>query len=233
MLPRTPEPEVMDTVDDAVDYDQMDHSHVNQLFVDDFLEALREWAGGDLNSLSASLQIVDLGTGTAQIPVRLLQSWPQCRPISACDLSVEMLRLAKRNICNSGFDGHIHPVFCDAKRLPFGDHSVDVIVSNSIVHHIPEPAAIFAEVARCLVKGGLLFFRDLLRPATQNHVEELVMLYAANEAPHAQTMFRESLHAALTIDEVKQLLADAGLHGAKVHQTSDRHWTAIVGKANA
>ena len=33
MLPRVLEPEVMDSAAEAVDYDQMDHSHVNQLFV--------------------------------------------------------------------------------------------------------------------------------------------------------------------------------------------------------
>ena len=40
MLPRTLEPEVMDTPDDARDYDAMDHAEVNRLFVDHLLEAL-------------------------------------------------------------------------------------------------------------------------------------------------------------------------------------------------
>ena len=37
MLPRTLEPEVMDTVEEAVDYDSMDHSAVNTLFVEELL----------------------------------------------------------------------------------------------------------------------------------------------------------------------------------------------------
>ena len=37
MLTRVLEPEVMDTIAEAEDYNAMDHSHVNRLFVDDFL----------------------------------------------------------------------------------------------------------------------------------------------------------------------------------------------------
>lgn len=35
MLPRVLEPEVMDTVEEAVDYDAMDHGEVNRVFVED------------------------------------------------------------------------------------------------------------------------------------------------------------------------------------------------------
>ena len=40
MIPRTPEPEVMDSPDEALDYDPMDHSEVNRVAVDDFLKAV-------------------------------------------------------------------------------------------------------------------------------------------------------------------------------------------------
>ena len=43
MLPRTLEPEVMDSVEEARDYDAMDHAVVNRVFVEDFLAA---WEGG-------------------------------------------------------------------------------------------------------------------------------------------------------------------------------------------
>jgi hypothetical protein len=58
MLNRTLEPEVMDTAADALDYDRMDHREVNRRFVDDFLAA-----APDLSD------VLDLGTGTAQIPI--------------------------------------------------------------------------------------------------------------------------------------------------------------------
>jgi hypothetical protein len=39
-------------------------------------------------------------------------------------------------------------------------------------------------------------------------------------------LFRDSLHAAFTVDEVNQLISDAGLEGVTVYQSSERHWTA-------
>lgn len=224
MLPRILEPEVMDTAEEAIDYDQMDHSAVNQLFVDDFLRALSECP--ELLMPGNNLRIVDLGTGTAQIPIRLHQSWPECGPVSACDLSIEMLRLAHQNIAVAGFAGRIQPLFCDAKRLPFADGSVDIMLSNSIIHHIPSPALVFAEIARCLSPRGLMFFRDLLRPESIGEVNRLVDIYAGRENAHSQKMFRDSLQAALTISEVRQHLQDAGLDDESVRQSSDRHWTA-------
>jgi hypothetical protein len=38
-------------------------------------------------------------------------------------------------------------------------------------------------------------------------------------------MFGGSLHAALSLDEVREMLRDAGLPAEWVRQTSDRHWT--------
>ena len=58
MIPRTLEPEVMETEADARDYDAMDHSAVNRAFAADFL-----------SYLPPPGPILDVGTGTAQILV--------------------------------------------------------------------------------------------------------------------------------------------------------------------
>jgi len=62
MLPRVLEPEVMDSPEEASDYDSMDHSEVNRVFVQDFLAF---WHG--------SGTVLDVGAGTAQIPIELCQ----------------------------------------------------------------------------------------------------------------------------------------------------------------
>lgn len=225
-IPRTPEPEVMDSVEEARDYDRMDHAAVNQVFVEDLLEFLRQENAAADPTCGAG--VCDLGTGTARIPLELVRQWPDCPPIAACDLSMEMLRLARRHIRQAGLTGRVIPLLCDAKRLPFADRSVRIVISNSIVHHIPEPVAIFREMRRCLHSGGVLFLRDLLRPASDDHVEELVQLYAGSENQHQRQMFRDSLHAALTVDEVNQLLSSTGFSSASAHQTTDRHWTVAA-----
>ena len=61
MIERVLEPEVMDTPDEAIAYDEMDHSYVNRLFVDDYLSGVPEGVN----------DLLDLGTGTARIPIEM------------------------------------------------------------------------------------------------------------------------------------------------------------------
>lgn len=220
MLPRTLEPEVMDTREEAVDYDAMDHSQVNRAFVDDFLAAVR--AGR--SELPRSLAILDCGTGTALIPIELCRRGVAWR-ITAVDLAAEMLQVARRNVDAAGLAKRIALQRVDAKRMPFPDGTFDAVMSNSIVHHIPEPRLVLAEMHRVLRPGGLLFARDLLRPEDVGTVERLVDAYAGDANAHQRSMFRASLCAALTLQEVRDLLVELKLPPQWAQQTSDRHWT--------
>lgn len=222
VLSRTLEPEVMDTPEEAFDYDQMDHSAVNERFVTDLLEFVTAQFGLCTIMLD---DILDVGTGTAQIPVRLMQMHEDCGLIAACDRSLAMLHLASQNIRNAGLTGRIQPVHCDARHLPVADRSVAVVISNSIIHHIPEPLELFQETRRVVRRRGVVFFRDLLRPRTRAEVDHLVKFRAGNANAHQQQMFRDSLHAALTISEVREIIEHCGFNPDAVRQTSDRHWT--------
>src|SRR5437764_12557508 len=127
MLPRTLEPEVMDSAEEARDYDAMDHAAVNRVFVEDFLAA---WDG--------RAPLLDVGTGTAQIPVELCRRAPAARVV-AIDLAQHMLRVGGDNVRRAGLDDRIELRQCDAKQMPFADGSFAGVLSNSIVHHVPEP----------------------------------------------------------------------------------------------
>ncbi len=220
MLPRTLEPEVMDTAAEATDYDAMDHSEVNRRFVDDWGIASR--ANGI--SVVDSLRMLDVGTGTALIPIEFCRSFPSLR-IVAIDLAAEMLKLADTNVDRAGFSDRIDLVFVDAKRLPYEDAEFDSVVSNSIMHHIPQPLDSLTEMVRVLAPGGLLLVRDLMRPATEAELEALVQAYTHGATPSMRQLFRQSLHAALTVDEVAAMLSQLGLSRDWVRATSDRHWT--------
>jgi ubiquinone/menaquinone biosynthesis C-methylase UbiE len=218
MLPRVLEPELMDTPEEARDYDSMDHSAVNRLFASDLIAAAQakpEVLAGDM---------LDLGTGTAQIPVEICRQTPEGR-IMAVDAAIEMLELARYNIELAGVITRVRLAHVDAKQLPYKDASFDIVMSNSIAHHIPEPAAVIAEAVRVLKPGGLIFFRDLLRPESNAEVCRLVQLYAGECNDHQRAMFDASLRAALTLEEVRALVSSHGFADESVQATSDRHWT--------
>jgi len=113
----------------------------------------------------------------------------------------------------------------DAKSLPFDDTQFDVVMSNSILHHIPAPEGCLAEMVRVVASGGLLFVRDLLRPQSEEELGRLVELYAGDANAEQRRMFGESLHAALTLDEIRSQAQGLGVPAECVNQTSDRHWT--------
>jgi ubiquinone/menaquinone biosynthesis C-methylase UbiE len=222
MLPRVLEPEVMDTPEEAIDYDTMDHSAVNRVFVTDFLAA---WDGSN--------PLLDFGTGTAQIPIALCRQAATARVV-AIDLARHMLEVGQRNIERAEFTDRIRLQQCDAKRTPFADNSFAAVISNSIVHHIPDPGDVIGEMVRVTRPGGVLFVRDLLRPPDQATLIHLVTTYTGEANAHQQQMFAESLRAALTLGEIRDLVATLDFDPATVQQTTDRHWTwsAQVSTAN-
>jgi len=219
MLPRKLEPEVMDTPEEAVDYDSMDHSAVNQLFVTDFLA---HWNGES--------PILDVGTGTAQIPIELCRRDQRAR-VKGVDLAAEMLKVGRKNVEAAKLTDRIELELVDAKGLPYADGSFAAVMSNSIVHHIPEPRFAIGEMVRVCRPGGLLFVRDLLRPESERELERLVAMYAGESNDHQQQMFHDSLHAALTLTEIRALVGEFGFELAMVTQTSDRHWTWAAPRA--
>jgi ubiquinone/menaquinone biosynthesis C-methylase UbiE len=227
-LPRVPEPEAMDSAEEAADYDAMDHGQVNARFCEDLL-ATAPLPG----------RVLDVGTGTALIPVELCRRAPAAS-VEGIDLAGHMLALAERNVQQAGLAGRITLSRRDAKRTGWADGSFDTVVSNSIVHHIPEPGDAFAEMWRLVRAGGRLFVRDLERPESNARVAELVALYATIpegltpqvRARHERqrALFDASLRAALTVDEVRQTVAALGIAAGAVQRTSDRHWTLSCGK---
>jgi len=233
MLLRTLEPEVMDTLAEAVDYDSMDHAQVNESFSDEFLAALgdssRPLAAAE-GSSSPRLSILDVGTGTARIPIAILRKTDRAR-ITAVDLSAHMLQLGQRNVIEHGFADSIRLEQVDAKGLPYSDGRFDAVISNSIVHHIPRPMDVLREMLRVLKPGGLLFVRDLLRPPDAEVVASLLARYAGGTNDRQRRLFEQSLHASLTLEEIRDLAAGLGLPRESARQSSDRHWTISAWKA--
>lgn len=225
MIPRTLETEVMDTAEEAAEYDAMDHREVNRLFVDDLLRfaCAEPPAAG-----SGALRVLDVGTGTAQIPIELCRRDVPVQ-VTADDLAISMLQIARKNVMRAGLTSRIRLNLADAKGMSHDDASFDWVISNSIVHHIPDPRSCLAEMLRVLRPGGVLFVRDLMRPASAERVEELVAAYAGSATVRQQELFRASLHAALTLPEIQELLEALGLPGTWAAATSDRHWT-IAGR---
>ncbi|TWU26870.1 C-methyltransferase CouO [Novipirellula galeiformis] len=213
-LSRTLEPETMDGLDEAVAYLEMNHSAVNRCFVDDL------FAGG-----STGPRVIDLGCGPAILSIEIASRAPTIE-VMGIDLSGEMLDLAKIEIDLAGMLYQISLHQADAKSMePYEDEIADTVVSNSLLHHLENPASTIKTAMRLVKTEGRVFIRDLMRPDTEAALERLVQLHAGDENEVAQQLLRQSLHAALTLDEIRKIAQACGIDPDCVQSTSDRHWT--------
>jgi len=220
-LYRILEPEVMDTIEEAFEYDSMDHSQVNDVFCNDFFA---------VRNLTDGVQILDVGTGTAQIPIAMCKRNSDLK-ITAIDLAESMLTLGSKNINAARLEDSITLVQVDSKKMPYPDESFDQVVSNSIIHHIPNPVECFKEMIRVTKKDGLLFVRDLLRPDSIAELQNIVNLHAGDATPKQKQLFTDSLHASLTLTEIREIVKPFGFEAFTVIQSSNRHWTFTARKS--
>ncbi len=101
--------------------------------------------------------VLDLGAATGATGRLLRQRFRRAHLVSL-DLSHPMLVHARRP--RSWFS-KASCVQADASRLPFAGGSFGLVVANQLLPWIPDPAGVFAEVARVLGKGGVFAFATL------------------------------------------------------------------------
>jgi ubiquinone/menaquinone biosynthesis C-methylase UbiE len=145
--------------------------------------------------------IVDLGSGTGEVLVRLANLAPSLE-LTGVDVDPEMVARAQAKAVGAIRAGGRLPTFvvADAGALPFPDASVDVVVSSYAVHHLPDRHAARAEILRVLKPGGRAIIWDVVAP----HGDP-----AGQEAPaghHAPVAHVPARHAAGSLDVVRMLL---------------------------
>ena len=209
-MERVLEPEWMDDADEARAYAAMDHREPNAAFIARLVE------------LGAGGRVLDLGTGPGNIPLRILHGG-LARRIVAVDAAWHMLALAHDQHIATPANGRLHLVQADVKRLPFADASFDTVISNTVLHHLPEPGLLLREAARVAHPGGCVLIRDLFRPHSPDELEQLVQRHAGDQAPEQQQLLRQSLHAALRPDELEELASRCGLSDTTIVVDTDRH----------
>ena len=123
-----------------------------------------------------SATVLDIGTGNADIPRRLMRQAKWRRfdlNVVALDINARHLEIARETLVD---ETCIHPIQADAFALPFPDQSVDVVISTLFLHHFraPQIEQLLREFTRVSRVGWsmhdtsrarlpLLFFR-LVRP---------------------------------------------------------------------
>jgi len=197
----------MDEAEQARAYADADFAEVNQRFVAGFRDAFPDFDTGT---------IVDLGCGPADIPARLASALCDVR-IVGVDAARAMLRLARPRV-------RVDLVAARLSDLPVRGAAFDACLSNSLVHHLPDPRLFWRTVRVVSKPRAPIFVMDLARPSTREAAREIVLREAGNERAILQRDFFNSLLAAFTTAEVRAQLEEAGLRAFSCDLVSDRHW---------
>jgi SAM-dependent methyltransferase len=208
-LPRIPEPEVMDDSNEVQAYSSAAAdaylSNIDDTLVEHALRLIGPGAGCAL----------DIGCGPGQILTKLSARLPGWKFIGV-DRSLTMIHRA------TSLPDSVFFLAGDACSLPFRGSSFDLVVCNSVLHHIGDPACLFAEIRRIAKPGAAILLRDLRRPSRFGFPLH-VRWYGRHYDGLMYTLYRDSVRAAYTPEELSAMLNAAGITGARLFRHGATH----------
>jgi SAM-dependent methyltransferase len=214
VMQRIPEPDLMDDPEQARAYAEADFAEPHNRFVELFGEVFPD------DPVRGS--VLDLGCGPCDITLRFALAYHDCT-LLAVDGAESMLALGRQAVASAGLEKRIvlQNVFLPASDSIEGRY--DYVISNSLLHHLKEPAVLWQAVKLHAGPGAAVFVMDLMRPATREQAEAMVQEYAGDEPEVLRHDFYNSLLAAYRPDEIATQLAAAGLSQLEIKVVSDRH----------
>lgn len=219
---RIPEPDLMDDPEQARAYAEADFSEPHQAFVSHFL---RLFPG------HAPQRTIDLGCGPADVTIRFARAFPGTW-ILGLDGADPMLAYGHQAVAANDLERRLtlRKCYLPDPHLPAG--GFDTVISNSLLHHLDDPAVLWQTVRHVARPGAAVLIMDLMRPDSIPASAALVCKYAADAPAVLQRDFQHSLLAAYRPREARQQLEAAGLMQLQVEAVSDRHllvWGIISG----
>ncbi len=215
-MERIAEPDLMDDAEQAEAYATADFSEPHDAFVAHFRARFPAFATGE---------VLDLGCGPADVSIRFCQAYPGVR-LTGVDGAEAMLAWGRRMVAEKGLAHRLALRRCYLPDEGLGTARFDGVISNSLLHHLQDPAVLWQTVRQAARSGSPVLVMDLMRPASPAEAERLAALYAAGAPAVLRRDFYHSLFAAYRPAEVEQQLAAAGLSGFRVEAVSDRHLLA-------
>ena len=225
-MQRIPEPELMDEAGQVLAYAQADFAASDAAMV----ERLAQLCGDDPGTA-----LLDLGCGPGNISLLLAGRWPAAK-VLGLDGAPRMLAVARERLAGVSPDLAARLRFVQA-LLPLAaagelEAHFSAVVSNSLLHHLHDPAALWQTVAQLGAPGAFVYVQDLRRPDNGEAVEALVATEMASAPEVLRHDYRASLHAAFTVVEVEQQLEQAGLAAQLQVAPRQERYLEVWGRLN-
>jgi SAM-dependent methyltransferase len=215
LMQRIPEPELMDEPGQAAAYAAADFAEAHSRIVAAFEQFFPQ--------IDLAGPVLDLGCGPGDIGFRFAERFVAC-DIVGVDGAAAMIALARqRQTADTVLGPRMNFIEGLLPEASIPELEYAAIISNSLLHHLHNPAVLWDVIARYAVRGTCVFIADLFRPRSTGIAQKLVDQYAEGEPEVLRRDFYHSLCAAFEPSEVAAQLKAAGLHELVVDVLTDRH----------
>jgi arsenite methyltransferase len=155
--------------------------------------------------------VLDLGSGAgADVLISARRVGASGKAIGL-DMTDEMLELARANAADAGVE-NVEFVKGYIEEIPLADASVDVVISNCVINLAADKRKVLAETARVLKPGGRFAVSDVIADPDMDEATRADM-----------QQWTGCIAGALTEDEFRTALADAGLADIEIRETHRVH----------
>ena len=216
-MDRIPEPELMDDPVQALAYARADFAAPHNNFIAVFRARFPDWSGTG--------HVLDLGCGPGDICQRFARAYPDTH-IHGVDAAPAMLSIGREDMRTAHLVDRVQLIegYLPGATLPRTCY--DAVISNSLLHHLNDPQALWQSILNHALPGAPVFVMDLRRPDSEASAALLTDLYAADEPDILRNDFYHSLLAAYRVDEIQTQLRSAGIDWLTIVSLGDRHVTA-------
>ncbi len=183
--------------------------------------ANREWVrwAGSLIELHPDRTALDVAGGTGLLARSVAAG---LRRVIVLDLTPAMLQQGRTAAASEGAHNILF-LRGDAKRLPFHDASLKIVMTRFSLHHIPHPEEVVAEMRRVASADGQVAITDLISSDDP----------AASAQHNRLERLRDPSHVrAMTAAELERLVTGAGLQllrrDQRDHEMGLDEWLALT-----
>jgi len=108
--------------------------------------------------------LLDLATGTGDVPIVLVKKDPRIFKAVGVDLAEHMLRVGRKKVHREGLDGRIVLQPGDANQLPFPNGSFDCATMAFGIRNVDNPVNVLKEIFRVLRPDGRALILEFSLP---------------------------------------------------------------------
>ena len=109
----------------------------------------------ELNGATAD-KILDVGTETGSFLLRITEILQDFKEAIGIDISDNNFEEARKKVEGQA----ITFIKADASKMPFSDMEFDLVLMNSVLHHVQDISSVLIESVRVLTVGGRLILRE-------------------------------------------------------------------------